>query len=333
MTQAIPLDRLASLIDEAAAIPTIKVVVFTGGECFLLGDNLDSLITRASSYGLDTRVVTNGYWAVTPEAAKRRLAALKAAGLKEMNISTGTEHEQYVPRERVVHGALAAVAQGLTTLVTVEVQENSSLSADYFSEHELLGPFVKSGEVFLLQNVWIENGGATEISHSPDHSRFRPEMISGCNTILNVLSVTPDMELIACCGLHMERLPELSLGSVAETSLGDAIDRAPEDFMKLWIHVDGPERILQFVKRHRPDYELPLDSVHPCQTCLYVYEDPIVRDVLFKHYKDEEDRIVGQYMKGLATNAFQDRLLSADPGVVRAKASSLAFAAREGEGR
>ena len=61
VTKAIPHERLDSLIDEATEIPTIKIVVFTGGECFLLGRKLDDLIARANSHGLITRVVTNGY--------------------------------------------------------------------------------------------------------------------------------------------------------------------------------------------------------------------------------------------------------------------------------
>src|SRR5271166_3771858 len=54
ITKAIPVERMASLIDEGAAIETIKVVVFTGGECFLLGRRLDELIKRAARHGLIT---------------------------------------------------------------------------------------------------------------------------------------------------------------------------------------------------------------------------------------------------------------------------------------
>jgi len=321
VTKAIPHSRLDSLVDEAADIPTIKIVVFTGGECFLLGRKLDDLIARATSHGFITRVVTNGYWAVTRDAAETRVSAVAAAGLQEVNISTGMEHEKYVPRERVVNAALAAAAHGLTTLITVEIQENSDFDPNYFVEHPDLAPLVSEGRVALLQNVWIENGGATPIEHAPKHSRFRPENISGCNTVLNVLSVTPDMELIACCGLHMERLPELTLGSVAERTLADALAAAPDDFLKIWIHVDGPERILQFVKRHEPEYQLPLNSSHPCETCLYLYEDMTVRKVLVEHYREEEERVMGLYRSGLATNRFQVGLLTTDPAPVTGVAS------------
>ena len=54
---------------------TLKVVVFTGGECFLLGLRLRLAIAYASHRGLSTRVVTNGYWATSVERAVRTLRA------------------------------------------------------------------------------------------------------------------------------------------------------------------------------------------------------------------------------------------------------------------
>src|SRR5512144_1940405 len=52
---AIPFTRMLSLIDEAADLGSIRVVVFTGGECFLLGARLNRLIALASAHDLVTR--------------------------------------------------------------------------------------------------------------------------------------------------------------------------------------------------------------------------------------------------------------------------------------
>ncbi|MBV9408392.1 MAG: radical SAM protein, partial [Candidatus Eremiobacteraeota bacterium] len=106
-TGAIPVPRIHGLIDEAAKIPTIDRIVFTGGECFLLGEDLDRLIRHAHLTGFETRVVTNGYWAVNERAAAQRASALFAAGLDEMMLSTGTFHQQFVPVERIIAAARA----------------------------------------------------------------------------------------------------------------------------------------------------------------------------------------------------------------------------------
>ena len=59
----IPQDRLLSYIGEAKKIPSLRLVVFSGGECFLLGEDLDEAIGLASGKDVITRCVTNGYWA------------------------------------------------------------------------------------------------------------------------------------------------------------------------------------------------------------------------------------------------------------------------------
>src|SRR2546421_2475345 len=63
LTKRLDLDRIIGFIDEGARFPSCKIVVFSGGECFLLRDDLNKAVARATSLGLSTRCVTNGYWA------------------------------------------------------------------------------------------------------------------------------------------------------------------------------------------------------------------------------------------------------------------------------
>src|SRR5207247_1756710 len=70
----IPIERILDYIDQAAGdFPSLRLVVFSGGECFLLRRDLDAAIERATSRGLATRCVTNGYWATSPRAARERI--------------------------------------------------------------------------------------------------------------------------------------------------------------------------------------------------------------------------------------------------------------------
>jgi pyruvate-formate lyase-activating enzyme len=283
-TKAIPVRRMHGLIDEAAAIGSIEMVGFTGGECFLLGRKLDALVARATGHGLRTRAVTNGYWAVSAAAARARVAALRAAGLGELHLSTGMFHQRYVPVERVLHGARAAAEAGLVTSVVVEECEGSTFDAP--AVHAALADLVARDRLVILRQPWIAHAdgrGEARLAHDPSLSRFRPENRGGCASILNVLSVTPDQTLIACCGYTMEAIPELHLGSVAERSIAEVLHAAPNDLLKYWIHVDGPEAVLDFVKRFEPDYPLPVESPDMCQTCLHLHRDKLARQVLRDH--------------------------------------------------
>lgn len=304
VTTALPTQRIFRLIDECAEFSSMRVVVFTGGECFLLGKNLDDLITYATERGYVTRCVTNGYWATSDSVATRRADRLVASGLKEINFSTGHFHAKYVPVERVIAGAIACADRGLTTLVNAETCNESTFDVMQITEHKQLGPLIAKNRVILQRNVWIPHARASnpsEISHKPQSSRFNADRINGCRTVLNVLSVTPTQSLVACCGLHLESIPELHLGSVEHKTLRECVDQQPDDFLKIWIHIDGPERILQFVREHVPDYTFPHQSVHPCTTCLHLYKDPVALEVIASHYKEIEYDVLDRWLSEIAT--------------------------------
>jgi len=71
---------------------SLKMLVLTGGEPFLLGGSLDDIIEYATKKGLKTRVVTNAFWATSFEKSYDRLTKLWNRGLTEINFSTGDEH-------------------------------------------------------------------------------------------------------------------------------------------------------------------------------------------------------------------------------------------------
>ena len=314
-TKAIPIARLERLIDEAAQIRSMQVVVFTGGECFLLGRHLDRLIARATALGLATRCVTNGYWGRGVRGAARRVVRLVDAGLKEINFSTGTFHARWVPTQHVANAAQACAEAGLTTIINAEISAHDMFDIDVFTRHPTLGAMIEDGRVSLQRNVWIphaEGHGEADLSPLVEASRFAPGKRDGCSTVLNVLAVTPDQKLVACCGLHLESIPDLHLGSVADRTLQEAVNDAPDDFLKIWMHVDGPERILEFVAEHEPNYSLPLDSTHPCTTCLHLYRDPVARRIIAEHYHEVVQDVVARWMTELATTHLNRELMELD---------------------
>ena len=313
VTKAIPVERLHRLIDEAAAVSSIQVVVFTGGECFLLGKDLDDLIRHAGDRGFSTRCVTNGYWAVNEGGARERVARLKAAGLNEINFSTGSFHAKYVPVERIVAGAKACYEAGITTLIAIETHLDSDFDSAAIKEHPALSEGFASGRLDTYDFNWIPNAegvGQATLRHRPEHSLFIEENKRPCESIMNVISVNPDQRLLACCGLHVESIPDLQLGSVAERTISDILDEASDNILKMWIHVAGPEAILEFVKRYLPDYELPTAAVHPCTTCHQLHRDDAVMQTLRAHYAEVEQEIVNAYCSAVASRELDrhDRL-------------------------
>src|SRR2546425_1172117 len=168
----IPLPRILDYIDQAARdFPTLRLVVFSGGECFLLRDDLDAAIGPAARHGLATRCVTNGYWATSKRAAHERIAPLYDAGLTELNFSTGDDHQAFVPYERVVIGATTTAEFGIRALIVVEGRVGARFTMQDALRHPILSEFMRTSParagLDLLNNIWIPFRDDAEIAQ-PD---------------------------------------------------------------------------------------------------------------------------------------------------------------------
>ena len=252
----IPQDRLLRYIDDAAALGSVVNVVFSGGECFLLGRDLVAAVTRAKSHGLLTRCVTNGYWAVSEKAAVRRLTELVNAGLTEINFSTGDYHQQYVPLERVRRGALTAYELGLGLAIMVERQQQREVTKETLLDdplfrkvHELDPEGLK-----IHENVWIPMDANRCVAQDAQYYRnaSRPQYMKGCDKVLHNMVITPSDDYVVCCGLTMEQIPELHIGNASAEPLATLARRADMDFLTRWINIEGPERIIEFVQEKDP---------------------------------------------------------------------------------
>lgn len=277
----------------------MKLVVFTGGECFLLGKKLDELIELATSVNLLTRFVSNGYWANSPAVARKRLAALKEKGLGEANFSTGDFHSKYVRPENIVHGALAACELGLTTCVMVETFENSTFNHKYLSEHPSLVPHLASTKLKILLSPWMEFKGEKEMRYDATDIKSWEQRKgdSGCHTIFNTLTVKPSEHLVACCGLTLEEIPEMWLGDLKTKTISEIVSAQQDDFIKIWIHIEGPRKIYEFAKKLNPNIRIPVEKAHICDVCRAMYKDVDVRAILRHSLPANHMEIVEAYQK------------------------------------
>lgn len=94
----------------------------------------------------------------------------------------------------------------------------------------------------------------------------------------------------------------------ARSSLGLTFGgaEAPDDFFKIWLHVEGPERILKWVQEHSPEIRGPRMTVQPCQSCLFLYRSKKARQVISKHYRTEVPRVLPLFMAALAAQAIRE---------------------------
>ncbi|NLF66656.1 MAG: hypothetical protein GX579_18850 [Chloroflexi bacterium] len=77
-------DGLAVVLDQAAALGTIKEICFEGGETFVYYPLLIAAVRSAASRRFRPAVITNGYWANSAQQARLWLERLVTAGLQRI---------------------------------------------------------------------------------------------------------------------------------------------------------------------------------------------------------------------------------------------------------
>lgn len=83
---------IKSVLDDAIKIGTIEEIYFEGGEPFLFYPLMVEGIKLAKEMGFKVGIVTNGYWATSPEDTKLWLKPLKEIGIDDFSFSDDTYH-------------------------------------------------------------------------------------------------------------------------------------------------------------------------------------------------------------------------------------------------
>jgi len=296
----IPREDLLKYTAELAGLGTIELVTFTGGEPFLLEKDLVDATTVAAEQGVNVRCVTNGYWAKNLPEARRRLRELEEAGLTGLNLSTGDYHQQSVPLERVVYAVEAAVELNIKTVVAVERHRG----ADFTQEDFLKLPAIEElrnddsgnpapevvGDAWASVNPWLSE----EEKHVKEDLLTEDDLseLSGCSSVLESVSITPDLELAMCCGITAGCIPEMAVGNLRDERFASLYQRGLYDLVKIWLNVEGPAKILDWAENKDPSIDWQGRFAHPCELCRFLYYDPGVQQVLTEHYAEKKADIL-----------------------------------------
>lgn len=320
LKQRLSLDEMKRFISEANNFATMRLIVFSGGECFLLGKDLDEAVKHAASLGLQTRCVTNSYWASTKQKALARLQTLKDAGLCELNISTGDNHQRFVSEECVINGAEAAVDLGLVTVIVVEIQRERRVTKEQLVKSARIAALLDRPDADrsfrIIESPWMPSRFERNVPQARTRlvNRTNVQLRRGCDSVLATLVATPYANKVGvCCGLSREQIPELNIRWSPGETLTQMYDRSCSDFIKIWLYVEGPERIVAWAASIDRSIDWEDRYAHRCHACLALYRDPKIVAVVKEHYAERIDDILLRY--ALMVQAYQNvyRRRSNDP--------------------
>jgi MoaA/NifB/PqqE/SkfB family radical SAM enzyme len=287
-TERMSLDFIRRMIDQAKALALVQLVVFTGGEPFLLGEDLYTAIQYAADLGFHTRIVTNAYWATSFERACRVIEQLKRLGLTELNYSCDDFHQEFIPLERIRWANDAARQVGVPALIAAKGLKRSTITPAYLEEFfgRPLASFC-SGQANPTNDVvsWgITVPVGWESEHLTDDDLLWPDREDcwtvRCRTVLKHIVIAPDGQMVICCGIGSEEIPETVVGSAHENTLLQLITQANDDLIINWLALEGPYGIMQQVQEWAPDVRFRQRYVNTCHLCHDLFARPEVRAVL-----------------------------------------------------
>ncbi|MDH3890493.1 MAG: radical SAM protein [candidate division Zixibacteria bacterium] len=280
--------QMIDIVEEVLPWGTLSLVVFTGGEPLLLGDELVKTVAYVSKHDISTRIVTNAYWAHSEAAARQTLERLKDAGLTEINISCDDYHQEFVPLEYVRNANIAATKLGIPALIGHRIKQGGKITKQSLSKY--LGVELHKFErgkknpdhnvINCGPNVPI----TTQIESYSDTSETGDLTWRGpCASVLKSIIVSSDLRVQICCGIISNSVEELYIGSLKDDNLLTIIQRGNEDLIANWLALSGPSSVLEFVREKAPEIDLPTQYVNRCHLCNELFTRPDVREVLHEH--------------------------------------------------
>jgi len=278
---------ITRVIDEVNALGLRSLVVFTGGEPFLLGDDLTRAVEYATSKGFLTRVVTNAYWATSPERAQTTLARLKSAGLTEINYSCDDFHQAFIPLERIKWANEAAIAVNLPALLAVKGLKNTLITIEYLEQFlgVKLATYCK-GQPNPKHNVasfgvTVPVGWESDQLSDSDLVYSAEEFVKlPCASALERIVITPRGELAICCGIGSDDFPESIIGSLHDKPLLDLLIQANDDLIVNWLALEGPYGIMRFIQEQDPTISFRNRYVNMCHLCHDIFSRRETRSIL-----------------------------------------------------
>lgn len=263
---------------------SISHLDLTGGECMLLGKDVDRIFSYAKGRGLTCSMVSNAFWATDYDKAFKTLKRLKRSGLVSVSFSTGGDHNRYVPWMNVRHAAVAAAHLGLRVGCRMEGWYGSRDIERALKADAEFSNLVEKRKLGFSESPWVNyhNEGKKPRSRKVDFYDGGSKDV--CNSLFGSININPYGEVYACCGLGNCRIPQLRLGNIHEEPIKAIYERAFEDFLKIWLFTEGPQAVLKFV-HGKTGQKFNGHTSHICDICRVIFTDktilPLIRENFF----------------------------------------------------
>jgi hypothetical protein len=183
----------------------------------------------------------------------------------------------------------------------IELQKERQVTADKLKADPRISAILSMNKerrlLRVIESPWMPMSLEEEVKQIPDRYLNRNNLYkrAGCDNILNNIVATPSGKMGICCGLTRELIPELNTNISSTVSVRDAYLKASKDFMKIWLRVEGPEKILAWAASKDPTIQWEGKYAHHCHACLALFSDEKVRNIIRERYKEKVEEVIMLY--------------------------------------
>jgi len=251
------LGRAKEIIREMA-VAGVGGISFTAGEPFIYFADLLELLSLCRDLQIYTRVVTNGYWAQTPERTEEQVEMLRQSGLCQLRMSYSRWHQQHVPRQNILNGARACRRAGLDYFI--------SFVTDFSKDDDGYEQFLRSNRLKFFPEPVIYAGRAESIGRQSIFTDYQENRCT-MNPYL-----APDLRMYACCdaGSHFTTTNFFLIGSLADDSIEQLFTRSETDPLYNCIRAMGISNIASFAGLKARE----IVTYRKCELCRKLFDSP-----------------------------------------------------------
>ncbi len=282
------LEEIKKFVEEVYSMGKLQLVVFTGGEPLLLGDDLYKAVEFCSKKKLATRIVSNAYWAVSPEKSQEVLSDLKTAGLTEINLSCDDYHQEFISLEKIKYANDACIELDIPCLIGHKIMKDHKISIEYLEEFLSCELAIFDPEKENPSNNVISTGYTVPVCKDmhliPDNDILYPPSTHNwkapCKTLLQRIIITPHKELSICCGMIPRSVKEVVFEGLGDYSIEEMIYKAHKDLIVNWLALEGPYGIMKFIQKKKSDISFRNQYVNICHLCSEIFTREECREIL-----------------------------------------------------
>ncbi len=259
------LQRAKKLIAELAAAQ-VQGISFTAGEPLIYLDDITKLVALCKKHAIYSRLVTNSFWAKSPDRAESHVVQLKGNGLSQLRLSYSRWHQKNIVRQNILNAARSCEKIGLDYFI--------SFVTDFSKEDDVCEDFLRKHKLRFFPEPVIFSGRAKSFKRTPLRTDYQ------ANRCPMNPYIAPNLDMYACCdaGSHFTKTNFFYLGNAGDTPVQELFIQSETNILYNYIRNMGITAIASFAGFRARD----IIGYRKCELCEQLFNNPDTLKILQK---------------------------------------------------